>query len=59
MINFKLSNHGAELQSLQKDGKEYLWHGDAKYWGRRSPILFPMDIRECGEKVFSLDEKCY
>lgn len=42
MIEFKVSTHGAELQSLQLDGKEYLWHGDAKYWGRRSPILFPM-----------------
>lgn len=42
MIEFKVSTHGAELQSLQLEGKEYLWHGDAKYWGRRSPILFPM-----------------
>ena len=42
MIEFSVSTHGAELQSLQKDGKEYLWHGDATYWGRRSPILFPM-----------------
>jgi hypothetical protein len=24
MIEFKVSTHGAELQSLQKDGKEYL-----------------------------------
>ncbi len=29
MIEFKVSTHGAEVQSLQKDGKEYLWHGDA------------------------------
>lgn len=42
MIEFKVNTHGAEVQSLRKDGKEYLWHGDAKYWGRRSPILFPM-----------------
>ncbi len=42
MIEFKVNTHGAEVQSLRKDGKEYLWHGDPKYWGRRSPILFPM-----------------
>ena len=42
MISFEVSLHGAELQSLKKDGKEYLWQGDPMYWGRRSPILFPM-----------------
>ena len=41
-IEFQIATHGAELQSLQRDGREYLWHGDPKYWGRRSPILFPM-----------------
>lgn len=38
-----VSEHGAELQSiLDAEGKEYLWQGDPKYWGRRSPILFPI-----------------
>lgn len=34
---------GAELRSL-KDvfGTEYIWQGDARYWGRRSPLLFPV-----------------
>ncbi len=33
---------GAELTSLKdEDGKEYLWCGDSKIWGRHSPILFP------------------
>ena len=58
MIQFKVSTHGAELQSLQKDGKEYLWHGDAKYWGRRSPILFPMVGTVYGG-VFWVDGKEY
>lgn len=42
MISYQISTHGAELQSLQLDGREYLWHGNPAYWGRRSPILFPM-----------------
>lgn len=42
MIEFKVNNHGAELQSLRKDGKEYLWQGDPAFWGRRAPILFPI-----------------
>lgn len=33
---------GAELSNLQFDGHEYLWHGDARYWSGRAPILFPI-----------------
>jgi len=58
MIEFKVHNHGAEIQSLQKDGKEYLWYGDPKYWGRRSPILFPMVGKVYGG-VFRVDGKEY
>ena len=38
----EISPLGAELLSLQDDGgTEYLWQGDAKYWDRRAPNLFP------------------
>jgi galactose mutarotase-like enzyme len=40
-LTVQISAHGAELQSIRKDGKEYLWQGDTKFWGRRSPVLFP------------------
>lgn len=33
--------HGAELRSLTKDGKEYMWQADPTYWNRTSPVLFP------------------
>lgn len=36
-----IAAHGAELQSIKKEDKEYLWQGDARFWGRRSPVLFP------------------
>ncbi len=58
MIEFKIANHGAELQSLKVNGKEYLWHGDAKYWNRRSPILFPM-VGKVFDGVFRVDGKEY
>lgn len=58
MINFKINNHGAELQSLQMDGKEYLWHGDAEYWNRRNPILFP-NVGKVFEDTFRVDGKEY
>lgn len=40
-IEVKISEKGAELQSVVKDGVEYLWSGDAKYWTGRAPLLFP------------------
>lgn len=38
-----ISSHGAELQSLfhKPSQTELLWQGDATFWGRRSPVLFP------------------
>ncbi|MFY8127925.1 MAG: aldose 1-epimerase family protein [Chitinophagaceae bacterium] len=39
-----ISTKGAELQSIfsKKLGVELLWQGDANFWGKRSPILFPI-----------------
>jgi galactose mutarotase-like enzyme len=51
-LQIQVSEHGAELQSIQDaEGNEYLWQGDPKYWGRRSPILFPI--------VCGLWDDCY
>lgn len=42
-LTVTLSSKGAELISIKDaEGTEYLWDGDAKYWGRHSPILFPI-----------------
>jgi len=41
-ISIEVALHGAELTSLVKDGVEYIWNGDPKYWGRHAPILFPI-----------------
>ena len=44
--NIKVAIHpkGAELQSIfHKDRKmEYMWNGDPAFWGKHSPILFPI-----------------
>lgn len=38
-----IADLGAELMSIKdKDGHEYLWQGDAKYWSGRAPIMFPI-----------------
>lgn len=38
------ANKGAELQSLKskKHNIDYLWSGNPSYWGKFSPILFPI-----------------
>lgn len=41
ILTIKVNEHGAELVSLKKGAREYLWTGDAKYWNRHAPILFP------------------
>lgn len=52
-IRIEVDAFGAELKSLwgKAQKQEYLWHGDPKYWGRTSPILFPF--------VGSLKDKAY
>lgn len=40
-MSAQISTLGAELQSLTHNGTEYLWQGDPKFWGGRSPLLFP------------------
>lgn len=43
-IKITASTHGAELHSItgQKEGTEYLWNGDVKYWKYHAPHLFPI-----------------
>ena len=38
----QVSTHGAELQSIKANGREFLWQGAPAFWGRRAPILFPI-----------------
>ncbi len=42
MLEVRVAEHGAELQGIMKNGREYLWQGDPHFWGRRSPVLFPI-----------------
>jgi galactose mutarotase-like enzyme len=44
ILRATIATKGAELQSLvnTKTGLEYMWSGDAAYWGKFSPVLFPI-----------------
>lgn len=43
-IRVTVSEEGAELQSVYLIAKdqEYIWSGDSKFWGKKSPVLFPI-----------------
>lgn len=38
----RINQKGAELTSLKTKEREYMWEGDPKYWGKHSPVLFPI-----------------
>lgn len=41
-ITATINSKGAELISLKKNEREYIWEGNPKFWGKHSPILFPI-----------------
>lgn len=58
VLTVEVSTHGAELQSVRKGSTEYLWQGDPAYWGRRSPVLFPI-VGSVWEKKYRVDGREY
>lgn len=44
ILKIAVDTHGAELSSIfnKKENIEMLWQGDPAFWGRKSPVLFPV-----------------
>lgn len=44
VLQITVSEMGAELQSIhhKNTGLEYMWKGDPAFWGKKSPVLFPI-----------------
>jgi len=57
-LTARIKRMGAELCSLMKDGIEYLWQGDERYWNSQAPILFPVVARS-RNGVIRIDGKDY
>lgn len=57
-MTISVSLHGAELSSIQCNGKEYLWQADPAYWKRHSPVLFPI-VGSVWENTFRVNGKEY
>lgn len=41
-VSAKIISKGAELKSLTVNGIELMWRADPAFWGKTSPLLFPM-----------------
>ena len=59
-VSIVIDSRGAELKSLKKlsTGAEYMWCGDAEYWARTSPILFPF-VGGLRDKVYRTKGETY
>lgn len=59
-LRVTIADAGAELMDIEDilTGRKYLWHGDAAYWGRRSPVLFPI-VGSLKNKEYKYNGKTY
>ncbi len=56
VLTVLVKGHGAELASIRKDSTEYLWQADPAFWGRHSPVLFPI-VGSVWEAKYRVDGK--
>ena len=57
-VEATICSKGAELVSLKKAGKEYIWSADPAYWNRHAPILFPF-VGSLKGKKYRYEGKTY
>mgnify|MGYP003604398047 CR=1 FL=1 len=58
-ITAVINNKGAELISLKdKNNREYIWQGNPEFWGKHSPVLFPI-VGTLKNNSFSYNAKKY
>lgn len=53
-----INTKGAELISFKSKDREYIWEGDPKFWGKHSPVLFPI-VGTLKENQFRYLEEAY
>jgi galactose mutarotase-like enzyme len=59
-LSIKINPKGAELTSLfnHENQTEYLWNADPKFWGKSSPVLFPI-VGSLKENKYRFEGKEY
>jgi len=58
-IKASINTKGAELISLQnQNNKEFIWEGNPEYWGKHSPVLFPI-VGTLKNNSYTFDSETY
>lgn len=59
-LSVEISSSGAEVRKVnhKKNNLDYMWSGDSTYWGRVSPVLFPI-VGRLKEDQYQLNDKKY
>ncbi len=53
-----IARHGAELQSWTVGPHDLVWSGDAPYWPRRAPLLFPI-VGRCNDNTLHVGGRAH
>jgi len=59
-LTAKINHKGAELFSLEANEtkKEYIWEGNPEFWGKHSPVLFPI-VGTLKNNSFQIEDTTY
>lgn len=59
-LTIKINSQGAELTSIfnHENGREYLWNANPDFWGKSSPVLFPV-VGSLKENVYYFEGQRY
>jgi galactose mutarotase-like enzyme len=59
VLTVTIAKQGAELKSIKDINLvEYMWHADAKFWNKTSPVLFPI-VGSLKNNTYFYDNKPY
>lgn len=60
ILRVQIAEKGAELQSIfhKQNEIEYMWSGDSAFWGKHSPVLFPI-VGTLKNNTYFYKEKSY
>lgn len=57
-LTASIKNSGAELFSLKHYDEEFVWEGNPDFWGKHSPVLFPI-VGTLKNNIYTVDGKEY
>ena len=58
-LSASIKHAGAELFSIKNNqNKEYIWEGNPDFWGKHSPVLFPI-VGTLKNNIYTIDGNEY